>query len=111
MDKKIILLFLLILVVPLIGAEDFEIPDSGLIDKDPVIQQTQDTIKYFGEISQKIDAQTQGISQSLVVLDSNIEVRLSELFTTIIVTVVIINLASMGLAYGIYFYFKSKRLI
>ena len=106
---KVVAIFTIILLANLVNAiEVVDMPGNGLSDE---IKQAQTMVKTVAGINAKIDESTTIVSQNMKTLDENFKLRMQEFYTSLVVIQVLINLATLGLGYGVYFYFKSRRLI
>ncbi len=109
--KKLFIFISLILILSSAFAQEEYILEEGELDASDVLEQAQESILQTGNLSEKIDAFMVKNVQNMEQLAGFFNAKIAEQTTAIIIVIVVSNLATLGMAYAIYLFLKSKKLI
>ncbi len=107
---KILCIACLILIIPFSFAAEEYVLGPGEIEAEE-LRQAQESIQQYGTLSEKISAFMVKNVQNLEQVASFFDGKISEQTTTLIIIIVISNLSTLGIAFAIYLFLKSKKLI
>lgn len=110
MVKPIMLIMLILFVAPLIPAQELEEYEVGE-GEDPIIAEKQAEIQRFIELSDRIDAMRAENVANLETAAAFLLQQMANNLSTVLIALVLINLATQGLWWAIFLKLKSKKLL
>lgn len=112
LDKKIIILLIILLFANTISAinptEDLTVPAGEISKDDLILQQAQQQVLATSNVSTQLGNMAVQQTANLEIVATMIINSLNETRTTLIITILIVALASQGLWWAIFLYFQTK---
>ena len=107
MDKRIIgLLFILIFLFPITFADEIELPE-GILTPENIIK-AQQTIESMGDIQEQVLETKAFIEERTNLLAGYVTTEINNLIMFLIAVIIISNLCTLALAFGIITHLKAK---
>ena len=112
LDKRIsILLIILLFATVNVFGEDLVAPEGELSKDDLILQQAQQQVLATSNVSTQMNQMALQQTENLEIVATMIINSLNETRTTLIITILIVALASQGLWWAIFLYFQTKGML
>jgi len=113
LDKKFLAILLIVafFTTTALAQEEFEAGTGELNKQDLILEQAQQTVLQTSALSAKLDEFAVNNTANLQIIAEALLGQQAETQTMLIVTIIIVVLASQGLWWAIFFYFQTKGLI
>lgn len=113
--KKLILLMILVLLLNNAFAqnpEDLTASEGGVLEgQNPLVIQGQEQIKQTAAIQVKLDEMREENVRNIEAAVGYMFAQMQQIQTTLIIIMVLTGLGILGLWWGIFLHFKSRRLL
>lgn len=115
LDKKIIILLIILLFANFVSAinptDDVTIPAGEISKDDLILQQAQQQVLATSNVSTQMGNIAVQQRENLEMIATIIINSLNESRTTLIITILIVALASQGLWWAIFLFFQTKGML
>ena len=112
LDKRIILLLIILLFANVVFAlDETTLPTGELSKEDLILKNAQDNVLATSNLSIELNQMAITNKENLELVVGLLLQNQNEARTTLIITIIIVTLASQGLWWAIFLYFQTKGML